>query len=210
MNTPSREIPVYNFLLYKNKYDKFNIVILFHSTGIDAAFDFNSSGACVQTKIISKFAALSGLSDTHDEFKIENKSILVHLKPAYLDFKDLYPTINSDNPVDFYGDRMYFNSYLVDFYDHECYKSIMYENDLRDEIAYENLKDFKKILGSLAELKCGPPHLQKAIMSINAKYIDLFNRTDFDSTNRFVYKKASKKPQKPRLNVKDMSETASF
>ena len=140
-----------------------------------------------ETRLISNFAALSGLKD---DFKIEDKSVLAHMKPFYLDFKDLYPTIEFSK--DFYGNQVYFNSYLPDFYNHECYKSILNENGLRDEMAYDFLYDFRKILQCLSELKAGSKRFRKAIKSINQKYIEKFENTDFDSTNRFHYKRIKK------------------
>ena len=76
-------------------------------------------------KIVSPFAGLSGLSDAH--IHIKDKSVLVHLKPFYLDFKDLYPTVQVRQPVDFYGNEQRLNSYFVDFYKHGFYKCIIKE-----------------------------------------------------------------------------------
>lgn len=139
---------------------------------------------------MSKFSALSGLNDEHEEFNIKNKSAIVHMKNGFLDFKDLYPTLSIGNDqTDFYGKRSYLNSYFADFYHHECYKSILNENNLRDEVAYEYLLDFKKILRSLVEVKAGSKRMQRVIRNINDKFNVKFDKADFDSIDRFKYKK---------------------
>lgn len=140
-----------------------------------------------KTELISTFACLSGFHDNHEEFKIEDKSVLVHMNPFYLDFVDLYPTVDCKIPSDFYGNEMFLNSYLLDFYIHETYKSIVNENGLRDEIAYKYLLDFKKILCSLEELK-GYGRFSKIIRIIRDKYLEKFEKADFDSRNQYDQK----------------------
>lgn len=139
-----------------------------------------------KTKLVSKFAALSGLNDEYDEFKIANKSVLVHMRDGFLDFQDSYPTLNfGTNQADFYGNLVYLNRYFADFYNHECYKSLLNENNLRDEVLYERLIDFQKILRSLAKVQVGSARMQRVLTSMSKKLDEKIKKVDFDLTDRF-------------------------
>jgi hypothetical protein len=159
-------------------------------------FNYNKSEVCFETgtleeaifdhqstktnRIISHFSMLSGLHDNDPNFKIEDCSILIHLKPYFQDYSDLYPAIQLDL-TDFYGKKVKLNSYFADFLRHGSYKCILRENRLRDDIAYDRLYEFKKIVRLLSEIeseKSRNPVLE-AIREISKEMEDLFEKTVF-------------------------------
>ncbi len=129
-----------------------------------------------ENSLVSNFAALSGLNDTHENFKIKDKSILIHLKSKYLSFKDLYPTIEVEqNVTDYYGNPIKFNSFFLDFYNHGIYASIINENKLREDLAYEYLRDFRAILENIAKISGENGTFLNEINEIHSKYAKLFH-----------------------------------
>jgi hypothetical protein len=147
-------------------------------------------GAHLENRIVSNFAALSGLHDKHSTFHMKNKSLLIHLKSKYLSFKDLAPTIQvGKNMSDFYGNEIKLNSYFLDFYNHGIYASILNENKIREEYIYDYLKDFKQILSYLKMISMNNLDLSSLFLNeikeISLRFDKLFDKADFDKRRKF-------------------------
>jgi hypothetical protein len=157
---------------------------------LDDSFEnlvFNA-GSSIENKIVSNFAALSGLHDKHSDFHFKDKSWLIHLKSKFFSFKDLMPTIEvGKNVSDFYGNEIKLNSFFVDFFNHGIYASILNENKIREEDAFDYLKDFKMILSFLTMILSNghySPFLNE-INKISDKFDELFSKADFDMRKKF-------------------------
>ena len=148
-------------------------------------FDGTSS---IENNIVSNFAALSGLHDKHRDFHFKDKSWLIHLKAKFFSFKDLMPTIDvGKNVSDFYGNEIKLNSFFLDFFNHGIYASILNENKIREEDAFDYLKDFKMILSFLTMILSNgrySPFLSE-IKTISDKFEEVFNKADFDMRKKF-------------------------
>jgi len=146
-------------------------------------------GSSVENNIVSNFAALSGLHDKHNDFHFKDKSWLIHLKAKFFSFKDLVPTIEVGKGVsDFYGNEIKLNSFFLDFFNHGVYASILNENKIREENAYDYLKDFEKVLSFLRMIKYNG-HLQSPFLNeiekISKKFDEQFEKADFDMRKKF-------------------------
>ncbi len=85
--------------------------------------------------------------------------------------------------TDFHGRKIKLNSYLVDFYKHGIYDSILNENNIREDAAFENLKDFKLLLENLSKIyNVNLPHdpFVTEIKEVFTNYSEIFQKT-FDN-----------------------------
>lgn len=171
-----------DYILPLSKYDysseKSNDVFVLNeiqSLVLDSGKSFS------ETEIISNFSSLSGLNDK--DILISDKSILMHIKPFYLDYKDLYPTIENSDSYDFYGKKIKFNCYLLDFFNHGVYKSILDENKLPDGTAFKYLTDFKKILSNLCRFN-GYSRFFRTLESLKSKFDEMYEKADFDMNEK--------------------------
>lgn len=167
-----------DFILPFSKYNYENEIKNnnFSNGTIEKELTENSSEQ--STELISNFSSLSGLTD--EDVFIKEKSILMHLKWFFLDLKNLYPTVNDSKSVDFYGKQMKLNSYLLDFFNHGVYQSILDENKIRDDSAYSFLFDFKRILQKLACLEASNSRFVQSVRSLSAKFESIFEKANFD------------------------------